>query len=176
MNCFSLFSRILTTATSFTIVCTLIITIMFAAAFTVQGGNNQNGSPIFLNRNLFEIFTLADAISLVASSASGLISIGILTSRYAEQDFNIVVPLKLLFDLFFLFTSVVAMMVAFCAGIAMMLSGYRGLVITAVSLASIPICAFVLTQLPLFIEIYASTIGWKGFTFTFNYIKIIFTI
>ena len=38
------------TARSFTIVCSLILTVTFAAAITVPGGNIQeNGFPIFLN-------------------------------------------------------------------------------------------------------------------------------
>ncbi|RYR61315.1 hypothetical protein Ahy_A04g018471 [Arachis hypogaea] len=52
------------TAGSFTLVGTLIITIMFAAAFTVPGGNDQNtGIPIFLKKStfIFNIFILADA-------------------------------------------------------------------------------------------------------------------
>ena len=40
--------------TSCTVVDALIVTIMFAAVFTVPGGNDQNnGFPIFLNKKLF---------------------------------------------------------------------------------------------------------------------------
>ncbi|XP_038680371.1 uncharacterized protein LOC119981351 isoform X2 [Tripterygium wilfordii] len=43
------------TATSFTVVGALIITIMFAAAFSVPGGNNQEiGLPIFINEKSFK--------------------------------------------------------------------------------------------------------------------------
>ena len=39
-------------ATSCIVVGALIVTIMFAAVFTVPGGNDQNNSfPIFLNKN-----------------------------------------------------------------------------------------------------------------------------
>ncbi|XP_042958007.1 uncharacterized protein LOC122293495 [Carya illinoinensis] len=42
------------TATSCTVVSTLIMTIMFAAAFTIPGGNNQDtGLPIFMHDKLF---------------------------------------------------------------------------------------------------------------------------
>ena len=64
-------------STSFTLVGTLIITIMFATAFTVPGGNDQNtGMPIFLRKLEFTIFIIADAISLITSFSSVLIFIG----------------------------------------------------------------------------------------------------
>ena len=44
------------TASSCTVVGALIVTIMFATAFTVPGGNDQNtGFPIFLNKKLFMV-------------------------------------------------------------------------------------------------------------------------
>jgi hypothetical protein len=47
------------TASSFTLVATLITTIMFAAAFTVPGGNNQDsGIPMFLKYQAFNVFII----------------------------------------------------------------------------------------------------------------------
>lgn len=153
------------TATSFTIVGTLITTIMFTAAFTVPGGNNQDtGLPIFLNDSVFTTFLMADALSLFTSATSVLIFIGILTSRYAEKDFLKSLPRKLLFALSFLFLSVCSMIVAFCAAIAMILKGYRTykwfIVGSTMSLGSIPIMVLVLSQLRLMNEILRST--WKN--------------
>ncbi|PNY17156.1 ankyrin repeat-containing protein [Trifolium pratense] len=110
------------TAGSFTLVATLITTIMFAAAFTV---------PV-------------------------LLFIGILTARYAENDFLKSLPLKLLFGLIALFFSVVSMMVAFCASLAMLLKGHEGIIITAMSFACIPVIVLLPSQLRLFIEIFKS--------------------
>ncbi|RDX89455.1 hypothetical protein CR513_28818, partial [Mucuna pruriens] len=147
------------TASSFTLVGTLITTIMFAAAFTVPGGNNQEtGVPIFLPDHIFTLFIIADAISLFTSSTSVLLFIGILTSRYAEKDFLQTLPLKLLFGLVALFLSVVAMMVAFCASLAMMLKGYQRVIIAAMSLGCIPVIVLVPSQLRLFLEIFNSTV------------------
>ncbi|CAL5188437.1 unnamed protein product [Lathyrus oleraceus] len=147
------------TAGSFTLVATLITTIMFAAAFTVPGGNNQDsGVPLFLHDYTFNIFIIADAISLFTSSTSVLLFIGILTARYAEKDFLKSLPLKLLFGLIALFFSVVSMMVAFCASLAMLLKGHQGVIITAMSFASIPVIVLVPSQLRLFIEIFKSTV------------------
>lgn len=152
------------TASSFTIVGTLIITIMFAAAFTVPGGNNQdNGSPIFIGKNAFSLFIIADALSLIASSSSVLTFIGILTSRYAEEDFITNLPIKLLFGLLTIFLSVVSMMCAFCAALALMLKGYRWIVIAAIASAIIPILVFMFSLLRLFLEVCISSV--KSYSF-----------
>ncbi|GAU25792.1 hypothetical protein TSUD_222500 [Trifolium subterraneum] len=154
------------TATSDTIVGTLIITIMFAAAFTVPGGNDQNsGLPIFLHGKVFTTFLIADALSLFASSTSVLIFIGILTSRYAEKDFLKSLPWKLLFGFLFLFLSVCCMIVAFCAAIIDMISrGYPNhkwsIVVLIMVLGSIPIIVLVISQLRLMKEIIHST--WEN--------------
>ncbi|KAM1953954.1 hypothetical protein ACFX16_023689 [Malus domestica] len=76
------------TASSYTVVSALIITIMFAAVFTVPGGNNQEtGFSIFLNEKLFMVFIISNAILLISSATSALMFLDILTSRYAEDDF-----------------------------------------------------------------------------------------
>ncbi|CAL9014019.1 unnamed protein product [Prunus brigantina] len=76
------------TATSCIVVGALIVTIMFAVAFTVPGGNNQDkGFPIFLRKKFFRVFLISDSISLFSSTTSVMIFLGILTSRYAEDDF-----------------------------------------------------------------------------------------
>ncbi|MED6179536.1 hypothetical protein PIB30_001828 [Stylosanthes scabra] len=148
------------TAGAFSIVGTLITTILFAAAFTLPGGNNQStGEPMFLYDKAFTVFIVADALSLFASSTSVLIFIGILTSRYAEIDFLQVLPWKLLAALVALFLSVVSMMVAFCAALLAMLKGkaYHPLLVGAMVLASIPVMVFIPSQLRLFLEIFGST-------------------
>ncbi|GLT51756.1 hypothetical protein SLA2020_251430 [Shorea laevis] len=111
-------------AESCTVVGALVITIMFAAAFTVPGGNNQDtGFPIILNKTMtppssadvsfaavFKVFAVSDAISLFAASSSLLMFLGILTSRYACPDFYISLPRKLIIGLSSLFISIAAMM------------------------------------------------------------------
>lgn len=62
----------------------LIITVMFAAIFTVPGGNDQNtGEPLFLNKKLLKLFIIADSLSLFSFSTSVLVFLGILTTHYA---------------------------------------------------------------------------------------------
>ncbi|XP_059630900.1 ankyrin repeat-containing protein ITN1-like [Cornus florida] len=76
------------TATSCTIVATLIVTVMFAAAFTLPGGNyneSENsrnsksahaGNPRFLWHNPFMIFVISDALSLFSSITTVLMLLG----------------------------------------------------------------------------------------------------
>ncbi|KAJ4826357.1 hypothetical protein Tsubulata_036289 [Turnera subulata] len=138
------------TASSCTVVGALIITIMFAVAFTVPGGNFQDsGFP--------EEKKLSDAIALFSSSTSVLMFLGILTSRYTEDDFLISLPRKLIIGLSTLFVSIAAMMVAFCATIIIMLHGRLSVIIPACLLAGIPVSLFVILQFPLLVEIFNST-------------------
>lgn len=148
------------TATSFTIVGTLIITIVFAAAFTLPGGNDQTtGIPIFLHKRMFTTYMVSDAISLFASSTAVMTFIGILTSRYAERDFSKSLPLKLMFGLFTLICSILAMMVAFCSAFSLMLrdSGHFKIVRFVISIASLSVAIFLPIQLHLLLEIFNST-------------------
>ncbi|RZB69819.1 hypothetical protein D0Y65_039239 [Glycine soja] len=148
------------TATSFTIVGTLIITIVFAAAFTLPGGNDQNtGIPMFLHKRMFTTYMVADAISLFSSSTAVMTFIGILTSRYAERDFLKSLPLKLMFGLFTLICSILAMMVAFCSAFSLMLedSGHSKMVKFVISIASLSVVIFLPMQLRLLLEIFNST-------------------
>ncbi|GKD60595.1 ankyrin repeat-containing domain, PGG domain protein, partial [Tanacetum coccineum] len=86
------------TASQCMVVGALIATIVCAAAFTVPGGYNQNnGIPIFSGNLAFMIFVLADAISLLSSSASTMMFISILTSMFAERDLIESLPTKMLF-------------------------------------------------------------------------------
>ena len=81
------------TAGSCMIAAALIATVVFAAAITVPGGNNnESGLPIFSKDHAFVIFAISDAISLFTSTTSVLMLLFILTSRYAEEDFYYVLP------------------------------------------------------------------------------------
>ncbi|KAJ1431098.1 PGG domain [Sesbania bispinosa] len=151
------------TAKSLTLVGILITTIVFAAAFTVPGGYNQEtGVPIFLHDKLFIAFLITDAISLFTSAASVLIFAGILTSRYAEKDFLTSLPSKLLFGLSFLFLSVIFMIVAFGAALVVtILKGYRSyrwfVIGPTLFLGSVPLVVLVVSQWGLMYEIFQST-------------------
>ncbi|GLT34793.1 hypothetical protein SLA2020_092880 [Shorea laevis] len=146
------------TASSFIILSILLVTIMFAVSFTVPGGNNQNnGLPILLGKNLFKIFITTDAISFFSASTSGLMFLGILTSRKAEEDFLVSLPLKLMIGLATLFISIATMMVTFCAALLIMLKVQLWALILIILAAIVPTVVFGWLQFPLICEIIVST-------------------
>ena len=106
------------TATSCMLVATLIATVVFAAVITVPGGENNNtGVPIFLREKWFLIFVISDAMALFSSSASIIMFLSILTSRYAENDFLISLPTRLMFGISTLFISIATMVLAYTGAI-----------------------------------------------------------
>ncbi|XP_050378532.1 uncharacterized protein LOC126795829 [Argentina anserina] len=149
------------TASSCTVVGSLIITMMFAAAFTTPGGNDSNsGIPVFVSDGLFMFYIIADAVSLVTSTTSVLIFLGILTSRYAEKDFLINLPTKMMIGLFALFVSIATMMMTFYSGLVMMLRGQYSWVVTpTIVVASIPVFSFAWMLSPLLVQTFISTYG-----------------
>jgi len=140
------------TASCYIAVASLVLTIMFAAAFTIPSGNNQTGTTISLDENIFKMFLLADAESIMASTTSVLFFISILTSRCGAIDFLKVLPLKLVVGLVLLLLSVCSMMVAFYAALNMILKGNhigsRGFVLGPIlSLGCVPIIILIVSQL-----------------------------
>lgn len=148
------------TATSCTVVGALIVTIMFAAIITVPGGNDQStGRPMFLNKKLFMLFIICDALSLLSSSTSVLMFLGILTSRYAEEDFLESLPRKMIIGLSTLIFSIATMMITFCASLFIILHGKSWVVTPIICLASVPVTLFTFTQFRLLIDMFNSTYG-----------------
>ncbi|KAM1491289.1 hypothetical protein PS1_023761 [Malus domestica] len=147
------------TSTSYTAVNALIITIMFAAAFTVPGGNHQEtGFPIFLNKKLFMIFIVSDSISLFSSATSALMFLSIHISRYAEDDFPKSLPTKMITGISTLFISIVAMMVAFSSALFIMLPDKSWIITPIIVLSGVPIIYFIWMHPPL-LGIFVSTYG-----------------
>ncbi|GKV07266.1 hypothetical protein SLEP1_g19062 [Rubroshorea leprosula] len=152
------------TAESSTVVGALIITIMFAVAFSVPGGNDANtGFPVLLHKTPtpFLAFMVSDAISLFTASSSVLMFLGILTSHHSDEDYR--KTFLLIIGLTSLFVSIATMTTAFCTALFIMLQGQGrlGLVIPITLFAGIPIVCYVLLQFPLLVEI-------LGLTFSSN--------
>ena len=146
------------TASSCTVVVALIVTIMFAAAITVPGGNKQDlGFPTFLNEKVFMVFIISDALSLLSASTSLLMFLGILTSRYAEEDFLKSLPKKMIVGLSTLILSIATMMITFCASLFIILPGKSRVVIPIICLASVPVTLFAWMQFRLLIDMVIST-------------------
>ena len=146
------------TTMSCSMVGVLIVTIMFTAVFTIPDGNDQNnGFPIFLNKKLFMVFIVSDALSLFSSSTSVLMFLEILTSRYVEEDFLQSLPRKMIIGLSNLFFSIAAIMTAFSYALFLMLHEQSWIFKPVICLASIPIILFVLMQFPFLIAMAIST-------------------
>ncbi|KAI3667114.1 hypothetical protein L6452_42162 [Arctium lappa] len=143
------------------VVAALITTIVFSVAFTIPGGYDQNnGLPIFLKDGPFIAFVILDAISLILSSASILMFLSILTSRYTYHDFRISLPIKLMIGLTTLFLSIITMMVAFSISFFVL---YRNKLISLPIIISVgavvPIFLYIRLQFPLLVDVYRSTYG-----------------
>ncbi|XP_060195687.1 uncharacterized protein LOC132624937 [Lycium barbarum] len=153
------------TANSCMIVAALIATIMFAAAFTIPGGNNSDiGTPILLKLNAFTAFVTSDAVALFSSIVSIIMFLSILTSRYAENDFLVSLPAKLLFGLTALFVSIVSMLVAFVATFFLVYNNHvawEPKLITAC--AGVPVALFGCLQYKLWFDVAKSTYWSKYF-------------
>ncbi|KAK0599765.1 hypothetical protein LWI29_008396 [Acer saccharum] len=143
------------TATSCSVVAALIITIVFAAAFTIPGGINSDGMPNYLNETSFRIFAISVAIALFASTTSVQMFLGMLTSRYAEEDFLEALPRKLIIGLITLFMSSLSMMVAFGAAFCIAISHpWKWVIILICLLGCLPVTLYAWMQFPLLAEIY----------------------
>lgn len=148
------------TSSSSTVVGTLVVTMAFAAAFTVPGGNNSNGLPLFLSDGIFLVFMVSDAIALFASTTSVLMFLAILTSRYAEEDFFYALPKRMMIALVSLFLSLAATMIAFSATLSLVLRDEISWIAAPVALlASFPVTLFAMLQFPLLVELVYSTYG-----------------
>lgn len=105
------------------------------------------------------MFIVADIISLFASITAVLIYVDIQTSRYTEIDFRLRLPTKIMSGLGLLSLSLMSIMVAFCAALAIELqksSVYNHLFAAVIILVSLPFGLLVPSQLRLFLEIFKS--------------------
>ncbi|KAF5760052.1 putative ankyrin repeat-containing domain, PGG domain, retrotransposon Copia-like protein [Helianthus annuus] len=149
------------TADSYTITAALIITIVFAAAITVPGGNKEDtGYPTFATKLGFKISIVSDAISLFTSTTALLLFLSILTAHYAEEDFLYKLPKRLILGLVMLFMSVTTMLIAFSATLYIMLGQDKSwILIIIATITCLPIASFMTLQLPLLVDLISSTYG-----------------
>ena len=145
------------TASSCTVVAALIVTIMFAAAITVPGGNNQNtGLPMFSRDTVFMVFILSDALSLISATTSLLVFL-VITSCYTEEDFLISLPQKMILGLSSLIFSIATMMINFCTSLFIILDGNLWVIIPIICLATVPVFLFAWKQFHLLLDMFTST-------------------
>ncbi|XP_015158534.1 uncharacterized protein [Solanum tuberosum] len=138
---------------------------VFAAGLTVPGGNNSdNCIPILLKLYGFRIFVNSDAVALFTSIVSIIMFLSIVTSHYAEDDFLVSLPAKLLFGLTMLFVSIVSMLLAFAATFFLVYSNHMGwepkLIAACVG---VPVALFGCLQYKLWFDVAKSTYWSKFF-------------
>ncbi|GLT48368.1 hypothetical protein SLA2020_219990 [Shorea laevis] len=129
---------------------------MFAALFTVPGGNNQEtGIPILLHRKLFSWFLICDVVSLLTASTSMLLFLTILTGSYGPVDLRQNLPAQLMIAILLLTISIVMMIFAFSFALTIMLpKKWQGLpVIIAYLGLPIPLLPY-WWMLPLAFDVY----------------------
>ncbi|KAG2663329.1 hypothetical protein I3760_16G023800 [Carya illinoinensis] len=156
------------TANSCMLVATLIATLVFPAAFTVPGGNNQEtGIPIFLEMNWFTVFFISDAVAMLFSSSSILVFLSILTSRYTAKDFLIKLPRRLVLGLTMLLISILGMLIAFTAACFLVFKPKTSVPIhiLVAAVPAAPISLFVILHLGLWFDIFCSALYFNGFLF-----------
>ena len=162
------------------IVGVLAVTITFAAAFSVPGGNDQTtGFPLFLRKNLFKVFIISDAVSLFASTTSVLIFTGmILSSRFVKKDFTISLCRQMLSALSFLLLSLVTMVLTFIAALFMMLHAESQNILPAIisSFAVVPILLYVRFLFPLLLSLQCPLLDQSSFTGKVNSLFFSFTL
>ncbi|KAJ0235178.1 PGG domain-containing protein [Hirschfeldia incana] len=149
------------TAMSCSLVAALIVTVTFAAVFTVPGGTDDEarGKPFHQKDRQFITFVVSNLISCFASCTSVLIFLGILTSRYSFDDFLVSLPRRMIAGLSILFVSIAAMLIAFSSALFTMFDNTNWIVPPTILLACFPASLFVLLQYPLLKEMIFSTYG-----------------
>ena len=156
------------TTQSCSTVAALVATVVFAAAYTVPGGSDENGKPNFINSPYFVIFTVSDVVSLASSLTSLVVFLSLLTSPFELQEFHISLPRKLIVGFTFLFFSVITTMLSFGATILILIQSERKLTTLLLSItAFLPVLVFGIMQFRLYVSFMGSTlnilkIAWKA--------------
>lgn len=153
------------TSGSYTITAALITTIVFLAAVTVPGGNNQDtGVPFVTNNPAFTVFAISDTISLFTALTSLLVFLSFPTEHFSEQDFLYKLPRKLLSGLATLFISTTAMNITFGAALFGVFGQKNSsTLLPMAALTCLPITSFVILQFPLVADLTSATYGGSIF-------------
>ncbi|KAI9198701.1 hypothetical protein LWI28_020823 [Acer negundo] len=137
-------------------VAVLVATVVFAAAFTVPGGNDdKNGLPILLHTPFFMFFTVMDVVSLSCSLTAVVMFLSIITSPFELDNFRILLPRRLTLGFALLFMSVATTMLAFTSTIFLIIRSEqrRRWTLTLIcSAAFVPVSVLALTHFPLFVS------------------------
>ncbi|KAJ9162454.1 hypothetical protein P3X46_022226 [Hevea brasiliensis] len=146
------------------VVAILVATAIVTSTFQFPGGVDNSGFPLLSSYGPFLVFSISNALSLFSASTSVLIFLGILASRYAEEDFLESLPRKLIFGLSTLFFSTLTMMIAFgCSIFIFEQKKSSWLAIPLSILSFIPIAFFTYVLFPLLFRMVINK--RKGYSF-----------
>ncbi|GKV49111.1 hypothetical protein SLEP1_g55878 [Rubroshorea leprosula] len=110
------------TAESYSLASVLIVTITFAALFTVPGGvDEKTGKPKLLHIKESFGFLMCDAVSFITASTSLFGFLSVLTLTYRRRDRHRALYSQLLFAISTLIISIATMILAFIFALALML-------------------------------------------------------
>ncbi|KAJ6869501.1 ankyrin repeat-containing protein [Populus alba x Populus x berolinensis] len=145
--------RIEKTSQSCSAVAVLLATVVFAAAYTIPGGPDKRGFPIFLHNPFFLAFTILDVIALASSLTSVVMFLSILTSPFEYENFYHNIPGKLIWGFTFLFFSVMTTMLAFACTLFLVIHFRKKWTTGLISFAAfLPVTVFALMQFPLYVS------------------------
>ncbi|KAF9672127.1 hypothetical protein SADUNF_Sadunf11G0008400 [Salix dunnii] len=148
------------TTQSCSTVAALVATVVFAAAYTVPGGSDENGTPNFITSPYFLVFTVSDVLSLASSLTSLVVFLSLLTSPFDLKEFHISLPRKLLVGFTFLFFAVITTMLSFGATILILIQSERKLTTLLLSIAAfLPVLVFAIMQFRLYVSFMGSTVN-----------------
>nr|XP_034887771.1 ankyrin repeat-containing protein ITN1-like [Populus alba] len=139
------------TSQSCSAVAVLLATVVFAAAYTIPGGSNDLGFPIFLHNRFFLAFTVLDVIALASSLTSVVMFLSILTSPFEYENFYHNIPRKLILGFILLFFSVMTTMLAFACTLFLIIHFRKKWTTGLISFAAFfPVTVFALMQFHLY--------------------------
>ena len=141
------------TAQACSAVSVLVATVVYAAAYTVPGGTDDNGLPRFLHHRTFMVFTVMDVSSVTTSLASVVMFLSILTSPCEMWDFRSSLPRKLMAGFALLFFSLATTMLSLHVTVLIniKLEKNEWTSILAYSAALFPFSIFAVMQFPLYV-------------------------
>ncbi|KAJ6292328.1 hypothetical protein OIU78_024494 [Salix suchowensis] len=153
------------TTQSCSTVAALVATVVFAAAYTVPGGSDENGKPNFITSPYFLVFTVSDVLSLASSLTSLVVFLSLLTSPFELKEFHFSLPRKLLVGFTFLFFAVITTMLSFGATILILIQSERKLTTLLLSIAAfLPVLVFAIMQFRLYVSFMGSTYNIRNIT------------
>lgn len=136
------------TADSCLLIATIRLTLVFTAAFSIPGGNNQEtGVPILLGKNWFTCFVVFEAVALFGSTLSIMVFWSIAMSSLEEDRFLRELPRQLKTGLAGMLISLVGSLSAFMSAYFLVFISVRGwLVKIFILIGSIGVLPFILTE------------------------------